>query len=237
MEESTGRERGDPVHRQIVRVMTVALAVWLARASVVHGDNKEAGFVPLFNGKNLDGWVIKGKAEGWQVKNGILRSEGGKGGDWVRSEKEYADFILKLEWKVSKDGNSGVFLRVSDRGAPWQTGYEVQISNAPREEKHCTGALYSYAAVKPRPDETADKWHTFELHCVGPRIKVIADGVTIVDVDQTKLTAPDEKGYTDPKTKSLKGYIGLQDSHAPAGSYIEFRNVRIKELKPSSGSK
>ena len=74
-------------------------------------------------------------------------------------------------------------------------------------------------------------------HRAGPRIKVISDGVTIVDVDQTKLTAPDEKGYADPKTKSLKGYIGLQDSHAPAGSYIEFRNVRIKELKPASDSK
>ncbi len=218
------------MHRQNVNLMTLALAGWLVIAGGVQAEDKDEGFVPLFNGKDLDGWVIKGKAEGWQVKDGILRSEGAKGGDWIRSEKEYGDFILKLEWKVSKDGNSGVFLRVPDKGAPWQTGYEVQISNAPRDEKHCTGALYGYAAVKPRPDETADKWHTFALHCVGPRIKVVADGVTIVDVDQTKLTAPDEKGYTDPKTKSLKGYIGLQDSHAPAGSSIEFRSVRIKEL-------
>ncbi len=218
------------MYRQNVKLMTLALAGWLVFGYAALADDKEDGFVSLFNGKGLDGWVIKGKAEGWQVKDGILRSEGAKGGDWLRSEKEYGDFILKLDWKVSKDGNSGVFLRVPDKGAPWQTGYECQISNAPRDEKHCTGALYGYAAVKPRPDETADKWHTFELHCVGPRIKVVADGITIVDVDQTKLTAPDEKGYTDPKTKSLKGYIGLQDSHAPAGSYIEFRKVRIKEL-------
>lgn len=218
-------------------VLTSVMVSWLVLAGSVCGADKEDGFTPLFNGKDLDGWLIKGKAEGWQVKNGILRSEGGKGGDWVRSEKEYGDFILKLDWKISKDGNSGVFIRVPDKGAPWQTGYEVQISNAPRDEKHCTGALYGYAAVKPRPDETADKWHSFELHCVGSKIKVVADGVTVVDVDQTRLTAPDEKGYTDPKTKALKGFIGLQDSHAAAGSYIEYRNVRIKELKPGAGSK
>jgi hypothetical protein len=197
----------------------------------LHAADKDDGFVTLFNGKNLDGWVVKGKAEGWQVKDGILRSEGGKGGDWVRSAKEYGDFILKVDWKVAKNGNSGVFVRVPDQGAPWTQGYEVQISNAPRDEMHCTGALYGYAGVKPRPDETADKWHTFEVHCVGPRIKVIADGVTVVDVDQTKLPQPKDKGYTDPTKKPLKGYIGLQDSHAAAGTYIEYRNVRIKELK------
>jgi 3-keto-disaccharide hydrolase len=217
--------------------MVACAACWLLLGGGVKAEEKEKGFVPLFNGKDLTGWVVKGKAEGWKVKEGVIRSEGAAGGDWLRSDKEYGDFILKLDWKVSKDGNSGVFLRVPDKGAPWQTGYEVQISNAPRDEKHCTGALYGYAAVKPRPDESADKWHTFELHCVGSKIKVVADGVTVVDVDQTKLTAPDEKGYTDPKTKSLKGYIGLQDSHAPAGSYIEFGNVRIKELKPASDSK
>ena len=100
-----------------------------------------------------------------------------------------------------------------------------------------TPEKHGYAAVKPRPDESADKWHTFEIHCIGPKIKVISDGVTVVDVDQTKLTAPDEKGYTDPKTKPLHGYIGLQDSHSPAGHYVEYRNIRIKELKPAPGSK
>lgn len=212
-----------------MRIHLAVLAL-LVLASTLAAEDKDDGFVPLFNGKNLEGWVVKGKAEGWQVKNGIIRSEGDKGGEWLRSAKEYGDYILKVDWKVSKDGNSGVFIRIPDKGSPWQNGYEVQISSAPRDDLHCTAALYGYAAVKPRPNEDADKWHTFEIHCIGTKIKVIADGVIVVDVDQTKLTAPDEKGYTDPKTKPLKGYVGLQDSHAAAGSYIEFRNVRIKEL-------
>jgi hypothetical protein len=222
------------MHRHLIPALVFG---WLALPGSLQAEEKEKGFVSLFNGKNLDGWVIKGKSEGWQVKDGIIRSEGAKGGDWMRTKKEYGDFILKLEWKVSKGGNSGVFLRVPDKGAPWQTGYEVQISNERRDDLHCTGALYGYAAVKPRPDETPDKWHTFEIHCVGPKIKVIADGVTVVDMDQTKLSKPKEDGYTDPKTKPVRGYIGLQDSHSPAGHAIEFRNIRVKELKPASDSK
>ncbi len=213
------------------RFILPALAGVLALAGGLSAADREEGFKPLFNGKDLDGWVVKGKKEGWQVKDGIIRSEGGKGGDWIRTTKQYGDFILKVDWKVSKNGNSGVFLRVPDKGAPWTTGYEVQISNEPRDDLHCTGALYGYAAVKPRPDESADKWHTFEIHCIGTKIKVIADGVTVIDVDQTKLPRPKDKGYSDPKTKALRGYIGLQDSHSPKGNYIEFRNIRIKELK------
>jgi hypothetical protein len=220
------------MHRYLLPALV--MVGWLALAGSLEAEEKEKGFVPLFNGKDLDGWVIKGKKEGWQIlKGGILRSEGARGGDWVRTAKEYGDFILKLEWKVSKGGNSGVFLRVTDKGAPWQTGYEVQISNEGRDDLHCTGALYGYAAVKPRPDETPDKWHTFEIHCIGTKIKVIADGVKVIDVDQTKLEQPKDKGYTDPKTKPVRGYIGLQDSHSPKGNYIEFRNIRIRELKPA----
>lgn len=219
--------------RRYWQPLVSAFFVSVIAATCALGAEPDDGFVPLFNGRNLDGWVIKGKAEGWQVKDGVLRSEGAKGGDWIRTEKEYGDFILKLDWKVSKGGNSGVFIRVPDQGAPWQTGYEVQISNDPRDDKHCTGALYGYVPVKPRPDESADTWHTFEIHAVGTRIKVIVDGVTVIDVDQSNLTKPDEAGYTDPKTKALRGHIGLQDSHSPAGNYIEYRNIRIKELKAS----
>jgi hypothetical protein len=185
-------------------------------------QNKEEGFAPLFNGKDLDGWVVMGNKAGFQVKDGIIHSDGATGGNWLRTEKEYGDFVLKVEWRVSKNGNSGVFIRSAEKDAPWVTGYEVQISNEPRDDAHCTGSLYGYAAVKPRPDETADKWHTFEIHCKGPHITVIADGVKCIDFDQSKS----EK----TKDKPRKGYIGLQDSHSPKGHYIQYRNIRIKEL-------
>ena len=125
------------------------------------------GFLSLFNGDNLDGWTIMGDPAGWSVEAGIIRSEGLQGGDWLRFNEPQSDFVLKLDWKVSPNGNSGVYIRAAEEGRPWETGYEVQISNEPRDDMHCTCSLYGYAAVDPRPDESADTWHTFEIHALG----------------------------------------------------------------------
>ena len=92
------------------------------------------GFLNLFSGENLDGWTIMGDPAGWSVENGIIRSEGLQGGDWLRFNEPQSDFILKLDWKVSENGNSGVFIRAAEEGRPWETGYEIQISNEPRDE-------------------------------------------------------------------------------------------------------
>jgi hypothetical protein len=158
----------------------------------------EAGFTLLFNGKDMKGWTIHGGQAGWSVKpGGILRNDASVGNhNWIYYDQK------------------------SD--APWATGVEVQISNAPRDNSHCTGSLYGLAAVDPRPDERADLWHSYEIHCVGTRYTVIADGITCVkstDAHKALLARP------------LEGYIGLQDAHQKAPSYIEYRNIRIKELK------
>jgi type 1 glutamine amidotransferase len=188
------------------------------------------GFVPLFNGKDLSGWVVMGDPAGFAVREGVIHSDGEKGGAWLRSARRYSDFILKLDWKVSPNGNSGVFIRCPEEGYPWTTGSEVQITNEPRDEMHCTGSLYGSVAVSPRPDESADTWHSFEIRCAGRRITVISDGVKVVDADRNKVDAL--------KGKPRSGYIGLQDSHASKGSYIEYRNIHIKDLaKPAPAAK
>ncbi len=196
---------------------------------IVSAKKTEDGFVPLFNGKNFDGWDIMGKKEGWAIKDGIIHSDGGQGGNWLRTKKQFKNFILRVEWKVSKGGNSGVFIRsgpdlaLSPDGLRLVTGYEVQISNARRDDSHCTGSLYGFTAVKPRPDESADRWHTFEIRCQNNQITVKSDGLKCIDFDQST----NEK----TKKKPLKGYIGLQDSHSPKGHYIQYRNIRIKTLE------
>ena len=200
--------------------LTGLLIVFVFAASAE--DKAGGGFTSLFNGKDLTGWKAMGKAEGWSVKDGVIRSDAGHEGFWLRSEKEYANFILKLEWKVSQGGNSGVFIRATEKDAPWVTGYEIQISNPKQDDSHCTGSLYSYAPVKARPDESADKWHTFQIECRGPLIKITSDDVICIDYDQSTQ----EK----TKNKPLKGFLGLQDAHAAAGNYIEYRNIQIKPL-------
>jgi hypothetical protein len=188
------------------------------------GDATEddEGFVSIFNGKDFSGWVSMGNMAGWQIKDGKIRSEGETGGYWLRAEDKYHNYILKVDWKISKGGNSGVYIRSAKEGIPWETGYEVQISNAPRDDLHCTGSLYGHAAVDPRPDETPDKWHTFELRCEGNHITVTSDGVKCISFDQSTADKS--------KDKALEGYIGLQDAHASRGHYVEYRNIRIKVL-------
>ena len=153
----------------------------------------------------------------------VLRRTGKQSLEPIR---EFDDLVLRVQWRVSTDGNSGVFVRSKRQGSPWITGHEVQISNALRDDAHCTGSLYGSVAVKPRPDESPNRWHTFEIRCVGKRISVLADGVKVVDADGDKVAAL--------KNKALAGYIGLQDSHAGKGCWIEYRNVRIKELRPAA---
>ncbi len=181
------------------------------------------GFLNLFSGENLDGWTIMGDPEGWSVQDGIIRSEGLRGGDWLRFNESLSDFILKLDWKVSGNGNSGVYIRAAEEGRPWETGYEIQISNQPRDDLHCTCSLYGYAAVDPRPDESADTWHTFEIHAQGPRITVFSDGIKCAELDQSESEIAREKPLT--------GFVGIQDAHAGEGSYVEYRNIQLKLLE------
>ncbi len=187
-------------------------------------DEFEPGFVSLFNGETLDNWVVMGKAAGWKVRDGVIHSGGGRGGEWLRSVKQYGDFILRLEWKVSRGGNSGVFIRCKETGSPWDTGHEIQISNEqpPRDDLHCTGSLYGSVAVNPRPDETPNRWRQYEITCRGKRITVKVDGVTCVDAEMDKVPAIADK--------PLRGYLGVQDSHTGIGKFVEYRNIRIKEL-------
>ena len=81
----------------------------------------------LFNGRNLNGWKPVGEGDNWQAVNGELRCTGKPGAQWIRTEREYANFDLRLEFKVGKNGNSGVFFRAPKKGSPWVEGLEVQV--------------------------------------------------------------------------------------------------------------
>ena len=187
-----------------------------------------AGWTGLFTGKDIDAFQVVGKPEGFQItEGGILRSEGASGAEWMRSKQRYDDFILHVEYNVSPGGNSGVFIRATADGSPWLTGHECQISNEqpPRDELHCTGTLYGTVAADPRPDESPETWHTFEIHCLGPLITVIVDDKRTLNVDASAIDAI--------KDKPLTGHLGLQDAHTAAGGWIEYRSVWVKELTRS----
>lgn len=186
----------------------------------------DAGYLALFNGKDLAGWEIWGDKSGFKIHDGVIRCEHGGGGQFMLYKgREFSDFELVVEWRVSPKGNSGVFIRAPFKEWPWDTAYEVQISNEqpPRDDLHCTGALYGYVAVSPRPDETPEHWRKYVIRAVKGHITVEVDGTKVVDYDQ----------LSNPKTKEkpLTGFLGVQDSHSgDEGTWVEYRSIKVKPL-------
>ena len=191
----------------------------------------EPGFTRIFNGKNLEGWKVAGggKKESWIVKDGVLHAS--PGGNWLAYKKSYGDFILRLDWKMSRGANSGIFFRVpttGDGSSPYG-GFEAQITNNSRKPEHCTGALYGIIPISTDPkkwykkQEAADVWHSYEIFCVGKRIVVRVDNVECVNASY-------DDNKEEMKKRPLEGLIGFQDAHAGGETTNQFRNIRISEL-------
>jgi len=199
----------------------------IQRVGAVQYDD-ETGFVPLFDGtaEGLEThWTTDGNKAAWTVEDGVLRTDAVEGGDWLKTKKDYGDFVLRMEWMVPEWGNSGVGIRC-DKGGTYRGGYEIQIL-APwdpyRPDLNCTGSIYGLVPVCSRPDNTPHVWHSLEVTCDGKDITIVGDGVTCIDANMDEVPAL--------KDKVLKGYISLQSCHTHAGEkWVKFRNIRIHEL-------
>ncbi|MBN9691070.1 MAG: DUF1080 domain-containing protein [Verrucomicrobia bacterium] len=176
----------------------------------------------LFNGQNLDGWVVMHGGE-WTVENGELVGRNGvdwttnpeKSGSWLRTVREYKDFVLELEFAVNTKGNSGIFLRSALEKNPAFTGNELQIlddSNLPKPEKWSTGALYDVIAAKKVMSKPAGEWNTVRIEARGSKVNAWLNGELILN------EAP---------LRASRGYLGLQNHDDKA--VIRFRNVRLTE--------
>ena len=194
------------------------------------------GFTEMFNGQNLDGWVVEGsakhKADGeqkpvWTVEEGQIVCAKNDGFGFLRYDKqEYADFLLHLEYRMSKNCNSGVGIRTVKFSGPAETrpsyaAYEVQLLEdaGKKPDEHSSFSLYRYVSAKENPSKPAGEWNTLEIQCVGPKIRITANDKLVLDVDQSS--------NDETKAKPLSGYLSLQNH----GGRIEFRNVRVKDLK------
>ena len=189
---------------------------------------QDKDFVPLFNGKNLDGWqaMAGGKLEDWSVKNGVLVAKAGRG--WLGTKRMYGDYVLRVTWKLpTANGNSGVFLRVPDIQAKESpSGYAMEIQILDDDGPNYVGKLkpYQYSGSVyhffPRTKSMYQKgeWNTFEITCKGNQVIVVYNGAKVVDGDMSKIPELDKR----PR----RGMIGLQNH----GSAVEFREVSIRVL-------
>jgi hypothetical protein len=160
----------------------------------------------LFDGSSLAGWTQVGDAN-WQLKDGAVAADSGTG--FLLTAASYADFDLDLEFWVTADANSGVFIRCanpSEIGAA--TCYEVNIFDQRPDPTYRTGAIVEVAAPKVML-ETGEKWNHYEISARGRHLVVKLNGQTTVDTNDDKLAA---------------GPFALQYG---AGR-VMFRNVRIR---------
>lgn len=216
-------------------------AVCIATALVApHRDNSVAaeesnGFVPLFNGKNLDGW--QGATDVYVVEDGKLICRKHGPGDQesthqnLFTKKEYADFILRFEFKLEPGANNGVAVRSPLDKHVATAGMEIQILDDTAERykdlapHQYHGSIYLLAPAKRGHLKPVGEWNSEEIAFQGRRAKITLNGTVIVDVDLDHL---EYKKYLDKNTGRTrdKGYIGFLGH----GSRIEFRNILIKEL-------
>lgn len=189
-------------------------------------------FTPLFNGKNLDGWV--GNKSAYRAENGmiIVDPKGGGGGN-LFTEKEYSNFILRFEFLLTPGANNGLGIHAPLEGDAAYVGKELQILDneaekyANLEDYQFHGSVYGVMPAKRGYLKAPGEWNQQEVIVEHPRIKVILNGTVILEGDYleaSKNRTMDQKDH--PGLQRSSGHIGFLGH----GDVLWFRNIRIKEL-------
>jgi hypothetical protein len=184
------------------------LAAVLALTAPSAGAQSAGQWTTLFDGTSLKGWNVVGDAN-WEIADGAVQANKGTG--FLVTPASYGDFQITLEFWVSDDANSGVFIRCSDPKTITATNaYEVNIYDQRPDPTYRTGGIVNVA--KPASMvKTGGRWNTYDITARGTKLTVLLNGQQMVDVDDTRYG---------------RGPIALQYG---AGR-VRFRNVRIREL-------
>ncbi|MBS0206265.1 MAG: DUF1080 domain-containing protein [Planctomycetes bacterium] len=189
----------------------------------------ELGYRSLFNGRDFTGWEGEGGATEscWSVTDGLLVCSGQKG-PWLRSTTEFGDFDLRLEYRLSTGGNSGIYVRVPKDGNHHRdndtlpvAGFEVQVLDdaAPQHLKlkdyQYSASIYDIAGANPRVSRPPGEWNTLEINCRGQRVTTWHNGYMVTDV--TSAESP-LLGL-----RSVNGFLGLQNH----STIVKFRDLRV----------
>ena len=217
---------------RIVYLFAVALFVGVLPVAGEEGKpicpvEQAEGFVPLFDGTTLAGWV--GAVNGYVAEDGKILIKQDGGGN-LFTEKEYGDFIFRFEFKLPSGGNNGVGIRSPLEGNPAYVAMEIQVidNSAPMyanlKEWQYHGSIYGVVPAKREFQKPVGEWNSEEIKAEGSRITVTLNGTVIVDADLSKVEPID--GQAHPGLRNPKGHIGFLGH----GAGVEFRNIRIKSL-------
>jgi len=178
----------------------------------------------LFNGKDLTGWVsyLKDNApaeQTWSVQDGILRCTGKPNG-YLRTEKNYANYKVTVEWKFTKAGNTGVLVHMHQPEKIWPLTVECQGMHANQGDMYFWSGAKAAELTKgvkvPRKAPDAEKpvgeWNTFEVICANDTITILVNGIEMNKATGCSITS---------------GQIGIQSE----GGALEIRHITIEPLK------
>lgn len=212
-----------------MRIIVALLAMQISCSAAQ--EPLEASWKPLFNGKDLEGWVTKGSAT-WKVEDGVIA--GGQDGDPRRSgvlitKDEFKDFELALDFMIDEHGkyNSGIYIR-NDPGSQGQQTYQINIGRAAAGE-YCGGIVLrkpkgiEWLAKGDEKDEVRKPlaWNSLSLLARGAHFVIHLNGVKIVDATDPAPTPRHlRKGVISFQTYGAEGHAG----------FVKFRNLKIREL-------
>lgn len=208
---------------------------------------KEDEWISLFDGKTLDGWhgYGKGNIDGrWKIYDSTLILDAsvnlaGVNGNLISNE-EFDNFHLKLDWKISQNGNSGILFFVHEDTAkykePYFTGPEMQVLDNDGHPdgkiiKHRAGDLYDLISCSTETVKPVGEWNQAEIICNNGKLDFFLNGTNVVSTtmwdDQWKQIVAGSKFASMPDFATYKkGAICLQDH----GDVVSFKNIMIKKL-------
>ncbi len=196
----------------------------------------EPGFAPLFDKETLAGWTLLPREQSsgeWRIEGDSVVADGKPGN--LATNQEFGDFDLRLEWKIGRMGNSGVFYRVAKPGNPASAAIEYQIADNARKASvenpdRRAGAAYGLYAPPEGVSRPPGEWNSLRIVARGHYVEHWLNGHKVADFEigsddfRRRVTAkfPDQADYA----AARRGRIVLQDH----GSKVWFRNARIRTL-------
>lgn len=214
--------------KKYMSYLMAGLLMSCAGLAISHAE-EESGFVPLFNGKDLTGWI--GDTKGYVPEDGkIVCRPGGN----LYTEKEYSNFVIRFEFKLTPGANNGLGIRTPPKGDAAYVGMELQIldDTAPQyktlHDYQYHGSIYGIVPAKRGHQKPVGEWNVQEVIADGPKIKITLNGTVIVDADLSTIkqieNMHDLKKH--PGLHNPTGHIGFLGH----GSVVEFKNIRLKDL-------
>jgi len=210
---------------------------------------KKAGWTLLFDGKTMKGWRMQNSTE--MAKNWIIDDQAmkvtrgekkgsGQGGDILYGVKKIGNFELSIDWKIEKEGNSGIFYYIVEvPGKPiYNSAPEIQVldnqyASDNKRDDHLAGSLYDMLPAVPQNAKPFGEWNTIVIRVKDGKVTHTQNGVKVVEYTLwtpewynmvAKSKFKDWPGFNAGPAK--EGYIGLQDH----GYNCWFRNIKIREL-------